>query len=86
MKTSSSNHFEAGIGNTLGECIGAALAVIISLLLLVGSMTLVGILALGPLGAFWVGVFVTILIIGFVAWTAFFLLFVAHFATLSRFI
>jgi hypothetical protein len=86
MKTSSSNHFEAGIGNTLGECIGAALAVIISLLLLVGSMTLVCILALGPLGAFWFGVFVTILIIGFVAWTAFFLLFVAHFATLSRFI
>jgi hypothetical protein len=60
MKTSSSNHFEAGIGNTLGECIGAALAVIISLLLLVGSMTLVGILALGPLGAFWFGVFVTL--------------------------
>jgi hypothetical protein len=44
------------------------------------------ILALGPLGAFWFGVFVTILIIGFVAWTAFSLLFVAHFATLSRFI
>ena len=84
MKTSGSNRSEAGIGNTVGERIGAALAVVISLILLVDSMTLVDMLALGPIGAFWFGVFVTILIIGLVAWTAFFLLFVAHFATLSR--
>jgi hypothetical protein len=85
MKTSGSSRSEARIGNTLGECIGANLAVIISLILLVGSMKLVGMLALGPIGAFWFGAFVTILIIGLVAWTAFFLLFIAHFATLSRF-
>jgi len=85
MKTSGSSRSEAGIGNTLGEFIGAALAVIISLILLVGGMKLIDMLALGPIGAFWFGVFVTILVIGFVAWTAFFLLFVAHFATLSRF-
>jgi uncharacterized membrane protein (Fun14 family) len=53
MKTSGSSRSEAGIGNTLGECIGAALAVIISLILLVGSMTLINMLALGPIGAFW---------------------------------
>jgi hypothetical protein len=67
MQTSSNSRSEAAIGNTLGECIGAAIAVIISLILLVVSMTLVGILALGPIGGFWFGVLVTILILGFVA-------------------
>src|ERR1700737_4419081 len=34
MKTSGSSRSEAGIGNTVGECIGAALAVVMSLILL----------------------------------------------------
>ena len=86
MKTSGSGHSEAGMRNTLRECIGAGLAVIVLMLLLMGGMKLVGMLALGPIGAFWFGVFLTILMIGFAVWPAFFLLFIRHFATLSRFI
>jgi hypothetical protein len=85
METPGKSRFEPAVGNALGEYIGAALAVIIALILLVGSSTLVGMLALGPIGAFWFGVFVTLLILGFLAWTAMWALFVAHFATLSRF-
>jgi hypothetical protein len=86
MQTQVNDRSEASAANTIGEYIGAALAVIISLILLTLGATLVGMLGLGPIGAFWFGVFVTILILGFVAWTVFVLLFVAHFATISRFI
>jgi hypothetical protein len=86
MQTLGNSLSEAGRGNTLGEWIGAALAIIIAFILLAVSATLAGMLGLGPIGAFWFGVFVTVLILGFVAWTVFSLLFVAHFATISRFI
>ena len=85
METPGKSGFEPAVRNALGEYIGAALAVIIALILLVASVKLVGVLALGPIGAFWFGAFVTLLILGFLAWAAMWALFVAHFATLSRF-
>jgi hypothetical protein len=85
MESPDKSRFEPAVRNALGEYIGATLAVIIALILLVASVKLVGMLALGPIGAFWFGVLATLLIFGFLAWTAMWGLFVAHFATLSRF-
>ncbi len=86
MQTMGESQSQAETGNKMGEYIGAGLAVIIALILLSGGATLAGLLGLGPIGAFWFGVLVTILIFAGVAWIVFFLLWIAHFATLSRFI
>jgi len=86
MPTMDESQPQAGTGNKTGEYIGAALAVIIALLLLSGGATLADLLGLGPIGAFWFGVLVTILIFAGVAWIVFFLLWIAHFSSLSRFI
>ncbi len=86
MQTMGESQPQTGTENKLGEYIGAALAVIIALILLSGGATLAGLLGLGPIGAFWFGVIVTILIFAGVLWIVFFLLWIAHFSGLSRFI
>jgi len=86
MQTPGDIRSEAGSGNAMVESIGAAIAAAISLILLVCGATLAGLLGLGPIGAFWFGVLVKIAVLALVAWTAFVLLYFAHFSTLSRFL